>query len=130
MHIRKLVGFAGGLALLAPMAVRVNAQNEAPFSIQKPLDGATVREKVPIVVPLASIPEGGYVALSIDGQFRVALTPTPEQRANMKPGAKFVYMWDTKQSVKVRGGVTTEVPKDGEHELSMTLYAPLAGAQG
>src|SRR5262249_49997316 len=75
-------------------------------------------------IPLASIPEGGYVAYSIDGQFRIALTPTPEQREKMKPGDPFVFTWDTKAPVKVRGGVTEVTPKDGDHTISATLYSP------
>src|ERR1041385_960118 len=129
MQAYRLLTAVGLIAVIAPLSVRANAQNEAPFTIRRPPDGSTVREKVKVEIPLASIPEGGYVAYSIDGKFRIALTPTPEQRDKMKPGDAFVFMWDTKAPVKVRGGVTEEIPKDGEHTISATLFAPTS-AQG
>src|SRR5687767_14134861 len=119
MHTFRLLATAGLVALLTPTAP-AGAQNEAPFAIRRPPDGATVREKVRVEVPMASIPEGGYVAYSIDGQFRVALAPTEEQRAKMKTGQAFVWIWDTKAPVKLRGGVVEEVPQDGEHEVTAT----------
>src|SRR5262245_11297014 len=124
MQSYKLFITVGAAAILAPMTVRASAQNDAPFTIRRPPDGSTVREKVKVEIPLASIPEGGYVAYSIDGQFRIALTPTAEQREKMKPGDPFVFTWDTKAPVKVRGGVTELTPKDGEHTISATLYSP------
>lgn len=103
---------------------RASAQNEAPFTIRRPPDGATVREKVKVLVPLASIPEGGYVAYYIDGQFRVALAPTAEQRENAKPNAMFEFVWDTKAPYKSNFTAKAEPPKDGEHEIAARLYAP------
>src|SRR5438105_13805565 len=103
MHLRKLLT-AITIFGISAVAVRTSAQNEAPFTIRYPPDGATVRENVRIEVPLASIPENSYVAYSIDGLFRVALSPTAEQRAKSasKPGARFVYVWDTKEPMKAR----------------------------
>jgi hypothetical protein len=68
------------------------------------------------------------VAYSIDGQFRVALSPTAEQRAKAagKPGSRFVFVWDSKLPMKLRPGMKEEQPKDGEHEISATLYVPSA----
>ena len=123
---------AAGLITLTTAAVRTSAQNEAPFTIRYPPDGASVRENVRVEVPLASIPEGGYVAYAIDGSFRVALSPTAEQRAAAaaKPGARFVFVWNTKEPMKLRAGMKEEQPKDGEHEISATLYVPSAGGPG
>jgi len=53
---------AASLAALLAVGQQSGAQNQAPFTIRQPPDGATVREKVAIKIPLASIPEGGYVA--------------------------------------------------------------------
>ncbi len=122
-------GLAMVLALLTLTAV---AQNEAPFTIRRPPDGATVREKVRVEIPLASIPEGGYIAYSIDGTFRVALTPSQEERDKEEEEARkakrapmYVFVWDTKAAVKQRGADIA--PKDGEHEISATLFVPKGG---
>lgn len=135
MQVRKLVVAAGFAALLAAPALLATAQNAAPFTIRQPPDGATVREKVKVEIPLASIPEEGYVAYSIDGQFRVALSPTDEERQKLndaaeksKKPAMFSFVWDTKQPVKVRN--TDQAPADGEHEISATLFAPSGTAGG
>src|SRR5712691_9901732 len=120
MQPRKLHAIVAGLGilgLLGAYGVPANAQNEAPFTIRRPPDGSTVREKVRVEIPLASIPEGGYVAFSIDGRFSIALTPTPEEREKMTSGQPYVLMWDTKASVKGRAGVTEDIPKDGEHTI-------------
>src|SRR5258708_22398466 len=125
MQAHKLLATIGLVAIAAPFAVRARPHNDAPFTIRRPPDGSTVREKVRVEIPLASIPESGYVAFSIDGKFRIALTPTPEEREKLKPGDPYVFIWDTKAPVKVRGGVTEETPKDGEHTISATLYTPV-----
>src|SRR5437016_12092249 len=101
LRLFQAIGLA---AMLAPAAMPACAQNDAPFTIRRPPDGSTVREKVRVEIPLASIPEGGYVAFSIDGKFRIALTPTPEEREKLKPGDPYVFVWDTKAPVKGRTG--------------------------
>ncbi|MGC8666491.1 MAG: hypothetical protein ACP5VE_00045 [Chthonomonadales bacterium] len=130
MQARRLLVVGGALCLGVASAALASAQNEAPFTIRRPPDGATVREKVRIEIPLASIPEGAYVAYSIDGQFRVAVAPTDEERARAKPGAQFIYIWDTKQPMQVRGSVEPKPVADGEHEISATLYVPKGGTSG
>src|SRR5579859_1655021 len=62
----------------------------APFTIRRPPDGATVREKVVFEIPSASIPTGSSVAIYLDGNFYVAV---PGDSANGKP---FRWIWDTK----------------------------------
>jgi hypothetical protein len=127
MQPRKLLAVAGGLALLGMFSAygeRASAQNQAPFTIRKPPEGATVREKVRVEIPLASIPEGGYIAYYIDGQFRVALAPTQEQRDKAKPGQPYVFVWDTKAPYRARFSTKDEIPADGEHEIAAKLYAP------
>jgi len=131
MLLRRLLAVAGGLALLGLASERASAQNEAPFTIRRPPDGATVREKVRVQIPLASIPEGGYVTFYIDGQFHVAVTPSAaERQALTKAAAKanrpalYEFVWDTKKPMKVKGSPTEEAPKDGEHVIEARLYAP------
>lgn len=130
MHVRAIPTVLGGLVLLAGLTVRSSAQNDAPFTIRFPPDGATVREKVPIRVPMASVPEGAYVAFSIDDQFRVALAPTDAERQKAGPGGMFEYVWDTKEVVKIQRTNKEEAPADGRHQLSATLYVPRSGSAG
>lgn len=124
MQLRTLLAVAGGLALLSVVGERSIAQNQAPFTIRFPPDGATVRETVRVRIPLASIPENGYVAYYINGQFRVALAPTAEQRASQKPGDMFEFAWDTKSPFKGVGVKEQPAPADGEYEITAVLYAP------
>ncbi len=91
------------------------AQAQAPFTIRRPKDGTTVREKLRIEIPRASIHPGGFVALYVDDQFAVALPPEDEAEEGSTP-KPFTYTWDTKGS-----GVS-----DGEHTLRAVLYEPAA----
>lgn len=93
------------------------AHAQAPFTIRRPKDGTTVREKLRVEIPRASIHPGGFVALYVDDQFVVAIPPEqePEEGSTEKP---FTYLWDTKG---------TDV-SDGEHTLRAVLYEPSAGA--
>lgn len=127
----KLLAAAGKITAVAALTVlcgygqRAGAQNEAPFTIRQPPDGATVREKVAVKVPLASIAEGAYVAYYVDGQFRVALSPSAEQREKAKAGDMFVYEWDTKALYKTRGSVKDLPVAEGQHTLAARLYSPV-----
>jgi hypothetical protein len=113
------------LAVLCAAGQPASAQNEAPFTIRQPPDGATVREKVAVKVPLASIPDGAYIAYYIDGNFRVALSPTQEQRDKAKPGDMFVYTWDTKSLFKPKGSIKEIPVSEGQHTIAARLYAPV-----
>jgi hypothetical protein len=128
MQLRTLLAVASGLAMLSVVGERSIAQNQAPFTIRFPPDGATVRETVRVRVPLASIPENGYVAYYINGQFRVALAPTAEQRASQKPGEMFEFAWDTKSPYKGVGVKEQPAPEDGEYEITAVLYAPTSAS--
>lgn len=132
MQPRKLFAVAAGLALLSGLSYgeRANAQNDAPFTIRFPPDGSTVREKVTVKVPLASIPEGGYVAYSIDGEFRVALSPTQEQRDKARPNQNFEFVWDTKAPFKGKGMTKAVAPADGEHTITARLFTASTEAGG
>lgn len=130
MHRKATLRALASVFLATAVAAPTLAQNTAPFSIRFPPDGATVREKVPVRVPLASIPEGAYVAFSIDGQFRVALAPTEEQRAKAGAGAMFEWVWDTKEVVKIQQSNREEAPADGQHRISATLFLPRTGPAG
>jgi hypothetical protein len=88
---------------------------QAPFTIRRPPDGATVREKVRIEIPRASIRPGGFVAFYIDDKFQMALAPSEEAASLTKP---FTYLWDTKASAT----------PDGAHTIRAVLYEPAGGA--
>jgi len=140
MHLRCYLAAVGGAAALALVPGLATAQNEAPFTIRYPPDGATVREKVHIQVPLASIPENGYVQISINGKFRAAITPTTEQRAEIRKAATtktplkgastFEFVWDTKAPEKSLFSDKEIVPSDGPAEISARLYVNNAGTAG
>jgi hypothetical protein len=130
MSLRWMPFVLGALAFAGTALTPASGQNSPPFTIRFPPDGATVREKVPIRVPLASIPAGGYVAYAVDGEFRVALTPTSEQRDKAKAGEMFEYIWDTKVLVKSPRKPKTTLPDDGQHTLSATLFIPKPGNAG
>ena len=129
MCLRKLVHLIACMILLGSAQEIVRAQNETPFTIRYPPDGSIVREKVHIKVPMASIPEGGYISVDIDGHFVVALAPSASQRASAQPGSTFEYIWDTKSPMKL-GRNQTIYPADGVHTISISLFSPRPSDQG
>lgn len=84
---------------------------QAPFTIVRPQDGARVREVVQIRFPIRSVPQGGFIGVSINGKFVEAVAPaaldTDRERGH------YIYRWDTKR---------LNVP-DGEHTIELTLYS-------
>src|SRR5205085_773769 len=116
MTSRKLTGLALCALALGCFSNLSPAHAQSPFTIRRPKDGTTVREKLRVEIPRASIHAGGFVALYVDDQFAVALPPDEEEEGSDKP---FAYVWDTKGT-----GVS-----DGEHTLRAILYEPAAGNQ-
>ncbi len=100
------------VVLFAGAALAVSASAQAPFTIVSPKQGAKVRETVPIVMPKASVPQGGFIGVSIDGKFIEATTPT----ADPKTG-NFIYNLNTKGK---------QIP-DGDHTLGVTLFMNSGG---
>ncbi len=100
-----------GLLMLCGAA----ALAQAPFTIVRPQDGARVREVVQIRFPIRSVPQGGFIGVSINGKFIEAVAPaaldTDRERGH------YIYKWDTKR---------LNIP-DGEHTIELTLYA---GSEG
>ncbi|MCW3053178.1 MAG: hypothetical protein JWN14_2348 [Chthonomonadales bacterium] len=99
----------GGVAHISA----AHAQGQSPFTIRKPLDGSSVREKVRIEIPRASIGSGGFVAIYVDGKFSLALAPQESE-----DGKPFSYLWDTK----------SEKISDGEHTVRAVLFEPNGGS--
>jgi hypothetical protein len=121
MTIRKAVPLAVSAFLLGTLGSLGSAYaqgSQAPFTIRRPPDGATVKEKVRIEIPRASIRPGSFVAFYIDNKFDIALAP-PDTNST-KP---FTYVWDTK-SAGPDGGMVS----DGEHAIRAILYEPVANS--
>ena len=116
MYSRNAIRLFACAALLggASVAELAHAQG-APFTIRKPPDGATVREKVNIEIPRKSIGPGGFIAMYLDDKFYVAVPP--DEKGLNRP---FSFTWDTKGS-----GIT-----DGPHTVRAVLYEPAAGTNG
>ncbi len=92
-----------------------SALSQSPFTIRRPPDGATVREKVRIEIPRSSIHHGGFVAMYIDDKFEIAVAPAEGDELSSKP---FIYVWDTKES---------KTP-DGLHTIRTVLFEPAGGS--
>jgi hypothetical protein len=116
MYSRNAARLFACAALLggASLAEQVHAQN-APFTIRRPPDGATVREKVNVEIPRASIGPGGFVAIYVDDKFTVAVPP--DEKGMRRP---FEFTWDTK----------SENISDGPHTIRFVLYEPAGGGAG
>lgn len=92
----------------------LHAQSVSDIEIARPLDGATVREKVRIIVPGRCVPQGGFVAYFIDGRFRAAVSNPDEN------GGSYVYVWDTKAE-ETDPSLTPEQrkPREGKHTIKV-----------
>lgn len=88
---------------------------QAPFTIVRPLDGARVRETVQVRFPIRSVPQGGFIGVSIDGKFVEAVAPAA-LRSDRERG-HYIYEWNTK---------ARNVP-DGQHTIELTLYSGTEG---
>ena len=101
-----------GLLAALSLSTLVSAQSDAQIS--RPLDGATVRETVNILVPVSSVPANGFVTFKIDGKFRCALSSKTED------GQYFVYKWDTKAGLNDPNLAEADrKPRDGQHTIAV-----------
>jgi len=106
------------LALLVAMVVCApgTLYAQSAIEIARPLDGATVRETVRVIVPASSVPSEGYVAVSIDGRRRSALAPDEESGA-------YVYLWDTKGlDPDANLPPAQRQPKEGPHTITVQAF--------
>ncbi|MFW5697802.1 MAG: hypothetical protein ACOCX1_04515 [Fimbriimonadaceae bacterium] len=93
------------IAALVMVAMVVTAFGQGTFTIRRPIDGATVREDVNVLIPKNSIPEGGYLGIFLNDRFIEAVIPEVV-------GENYVYTLDTKER---------DLP-DGEHKIEVVLY--------
>lgn len=106
------------LAMLVLMVVCApgSLYAQSAIEIARPLDGATVRETVRVIVPASSVPSEGYVAVSIDGRRRSALAQDEESGA-------YVYLWDTKAlDPDANLPPAQRQPKEGSHTISVQAF--------
>ena len=114
-----LLAFTGTLAAGAILAQKAKPAPTAlapadPIQIALPFNKAIVRESVPIKVH--EFPQGGYVAVSIDGRFVTA------QALPANPHSP-VYIWDTKAGYAPADSPDTVAHyTDGLHALSIAIY--------
>jgi hypothetical protein len=124
-HVLAIVAVALSLQLCfwlaaSRQALAQNDQGAAPqgkaVKLLNPLDGATVREKVPIKVSRDALPaNGGYVSVFVDGVFL---------SANVIPDSgTTVFEWDTKGDpiLATDPSQVTPVP-DGPHAIVVKIF--------
>ena len=105
------------LVILVFMAAIGAALAQAPFTIVRPADGSKVREKVHVLIPKNSIPQGGYIGIFLNGKFLEAVTPP-------LAGKYYDYVLDTKGRQIADGKVNLEAVlfvdynKDGRLDLA------------
>ena len=102
------------LVLTAYAASKADDSGVKTFDL-KPLDGATIRETVPVIVPRAAYPDTGYLTITVDGNF-VEATAFPDE-------GNVVYEWDTKAPYTLPNDPDKKLYLvDGDHTITVTLY--------
>lgn len=92
------------------------AYAQTEVEVVRPLDGATVRETVKVIVPALSVPSGGYVSISIDGRRRSAIAKDLQADA-------FIYEWDTKSlDPDASLPLAQRQPREGEHAVTVQAF--------
>lgn len=117
---KQLVWRTALLTALATLGLAALAVAQGtPFNILRPADGAIVRERVRIEVPRASIPQGGFVGVYINGKFQTSLAPRQDDKE-----PRLRYIWDTKSPIVDPAVQQPQPVKDGEHTITVVLYDP------
>src|SRR5947209_15122979 len=88
MMAQSMRGTGAALALAGLIAAAGMPARAAGLALIQPRDGATVREKVKVMVPASAIPANGFASLYVDGLFHVAQAPAANSR---KP---LTFLWD------------------------------------
>jgi hypothetical protein len=117
-----------GIIFLVVLAVLSSSVALAELEIKRPLDGATVRETVRVIVPAESVPMGGFISCYIDERFRAAVAASEQARTET---GDFVYFWDTKAE-----NPDPDLPpdqrkaRDGRHTITVQTYDAIGKSQG
>lgn len=105
------------LGLLGLLVIPSITLAQSDIQISRPLDGATVRETVNILVPVSSVPAGGFISCSIDGHFKSASYEKSADNSN------FVYRWDTKETdPDTNLPMEQRLPHDGKRTITVQSY--------
>lgn len=110
-HWTATISVATVVALSLGLASASFAQR-VPFSILRPRDGAMVRGDVTLTIPKASVPEGSYLTLAINGKFLQAFYPESGNNTDTVQ-----YTWDTKQPL------SGKPVADGDYTISFKLFS-------
>jgi hypothetical protein len=103
---------ASSLQAQAPQGSDVGGQK---LQLVQPLDGATVRETVPIRISRSVMPANGYGAILIDGLFRTARV-VPSK-------GDVLYDWDTKASYTTPDNPDQpQFTQDGLHTIDVQIF--------
>ncbi len=113
-HAMRLALCAAAFSSFGHIDSALSQGAQSSFTIRRPPDGSTVREKVRIEIPRSSIHHGGFVAFYVDDKFQVAVAPSDNDEMSSRP---FSYLWDTKD-LKI---------SDGTHTVKAILFEPTAG---
>lgn len=113
MTSKTLLAAGVGALLCGLIAVPAGAQG---IEIARPVNGATVRETVPVRVSARDLPDDGYAVVSIDGQFRTAKVLPKSLRQPL-------YVWDTKASYTTQADPDSKkYIADGKHTVTIAVY--------
>lgn len=119
---RPQIKLSNALRILTP-ALLVTLLSGAVWAqkLIKPVDGATVREKVRIAVAASAIPSGGYISVYIDDHFVGATAGETAVTESSKILPSVVFAWDSKLPFTDASG-SSEGPKDGKHSLQVDIH--------
>lgn len=101
---------------IAALMLVAAGYSQAGFTIRRPADGSVVRETVEFRIPRSSIPETGFVGISLNGRFVEAVAPIDGVNAN---ATDFIYRLDTKAK-----GIA-----DGPLKIEAVLYVDTGRGQ-
>ena len=117
---RSRTAIAVVIACVGVIALSLSAVAQSELRIVRPVDGATVRETVSILVPVSCVPMNpnpGFIACSIDGVYEAASAEKSED------GRYFVWRWDTKAvQYSPETGQAKGRPKEGKHTIVVQAY--------
>lgn len=99
------------ITTLVGLALVANVFAQGAFTIRRPANGSLVRETIKIRIPKASIAEGSYVGIWVNGKFLEAVVPAEGDKVE---AGLWIYELDTK---------AREIA-DGNLKIEAILYAP------
>lgn len=101
----------GTLLLVLVGTLGTGAVGAQTMRVLSPEPDQTVRESVPISVPMSSVPTRGYLVIHVDGKFLAAVTKP-------RTGSRITYLWNTK------GKKEEERVPDGRHDIRVQAVGP------